>query len=471
MLQRTRNRSRDLAPRILTAIRHGLARPFRLRRYIRAFLAPFAAIWLVAMAYALLAPEYYTSRFILILPGSGAGGTIAVDDIGQAQASVASAFASATLSPTENYKRLLMADLILRRAAQRSRDPDVRLPNPHVKLIDQTNLIEVEINGPTARRANLRASALRAAFLEQLGRLRRDEAAKREASDTAHLADLARKVRTSQQRLFDFQSRHGLVSMDQFASRMTFLDTLAEKEREARTVVQRQSAESSRFTAALGAATPMANATLRLRSDPLFQKLAEQYAAATADSERKAATLGPAHRGRAQVTRERDTLRAAIVRRGRELTGLGEAPLLRAADMTVSDGRSSLMAGMIARDVEAAGAKAALTEIRADLARQKAASTALVEQASTLADLTREHRIAEAVFSSALARLDINKQDPFASYPLVQTLEEPSLPLEPSGPSLLLSLIAAVAANIVLLVALVLLWLRQPIIRKILPNS
>lgn len=469
MLQRTY--SRDLPLRIWAAIRYGLARPFRLQRYTRAFLLPLAAIWAVAIAYIMLTPAYYTSRFILILPGSGAGSTIAVDDIGQAQGSMASAFASATLSPTENYKRLIMADLVLRRAAAQSGDPDVRLPTPAVKLIDQTNLIEVAVTGPTADRANRRASALRATFLTQLETLRRDEAVKREASDTAYLSDLVRKVRATQARLFDFQARHGLVSMEQFASRMAAIDGLAEKEREARTRLQQHSAETSRFTATLGAGTPLASATLRLRSDPLFQKLADQYAASASDAEKKAATLGSAHRGRVQVSRERDQLRAAIIQRGRELTGLGEAQLLRTTDMAVSDGRSSLLTGMIARDVEAAGARAALTEIRLDLSRQKAASAALVNQASTLADLTREHRIAEAVFSSALARVDTNKQDPFASYPLVQMLEEPSLPVEPSGPSLVLALIAATVATIFLLIGLALLWLRQPIIRKIFPKA
>jgi len=75
------------------------------------------------------------------------------------------------------------------------------------------------------------------------------------------------------------------------------------------------------------------------------------------------------------------------------------------------------------------------------------------------------------VFSSALARVDTNKADPFASYPLVQTLEEPSLPRKRASPSTTLALAGAIAASILLVIGFLLLWLRQPIIHKLLPKG
>jgi uncharacterized protein involved in exopolysaccharide biosynthesis len=119
-------------------------------------------------------------------------------------------------------------------------------------------------------------------------------------------------------------------------------------------------------------------------------------------------------------------------------------------------------------DAQAAGTGAALAEIRRDLAREKSRSPQLISQASELADLQRDHRVAEAVFSSALARVDTNKQDPYASYPLVQTLAEPSLPRSPSSPSLIIALAGAIASSIFILVAFLLLWLRQPILNRVL---
>lgn len=169
----------------------------------------------------------------------------------------------------------------------------------------------------------------------------------------------------------------------------------------------------------------------------------------------------------AQANSEKEELRAALVQRGRQLTGLSETAIMSGVDMQLAAGRSSLMEAMTIHDAQAAGAGAALAEIRADLASARAQSPKLIGQASELADLQRDHRVAEAVFSSALARLDTNKLDPFASYPLVQTLAAPSLPRAPSSPSLIIALASAIAASIFALIAFALLWLRQPILDQI----
>ncbi|QJQ31141.1 hypothetical protein GV829_00640 [Sphingomonas lacunae] len=457
--------------RIWTYIRDGLPSPGRYKRYVVAMAPALIAVWTATGAYLVLAPRSYTSHFTLILPGSGAGSTLNVESIGQAQSSAASAFSSTTLSPTENYKRLLMADITLRQSARILKENEDAFPGPKVELTDQTNLIQIDIAGASPQQAQRRATALRQAFLTQLDRLRADEAAKREQADTRHLQELEAKVRETERALLAFQAQHGMVSVEQFNNRISAIDSLRDREREVRTTLRQQSAESSRFSSALNAGTALGNNTLRLRSDPMFQRLVERYAALDADAEQKSATLGEGHGDLAQVQAERDTLRTALARRGRELTGLGDEQLLRMVDLSVSDGRSSLIEGMIAADIRRAGTSAALREIRGDLAQQQGRAGLLVTQAAELADLTRDHRIAEAVFSSALARVDTNKQDPFASYPLVQTLEEPSLPRGPSSPSTVIAIAGATAATILIIMGFLLTWLRQPLIRKFFPNA
>ncbi len=52
----------------------------------------------------------------------------------------------------------------------------------------------------------------------------------------------------------------------------------------------------------------------------------------------------------------------------------------------------------------------------------------LTLNAARMEDLKKDHLVAEAVFSSALARVDTNKADLFASYPIAQVLAPPDLP-------------------------------------------
>jgi uncharacterized protein involved in exopolysaccharide biosynthesis len=459
------------ATRAIGVARYGLPSTGRYRRYILSMLLPFLAIWLATVAWLSFAPVVYESQFTLILPGSGAGGSLNVESIGQAESASSSAFSSTTLSPTENYKRLLMADVTMRVAAKYALEDAGNFPEPAIKLVDQTNLIGVEITGSSPLQAQRRAKALRKAFLEQLDRLRADEASKREESDIKHLTALEAKVRETQGKLLEFQASNGLVSLEQFNNRISNIDALKDREREARTAYRQRSAQSARYGSALGTAVHGANLSLRLRSDPVFQKLVERYAALDADAEQKSATLGDAHADMAQAASERETLRTAMADRGRDLTGMNAATLLQMVDLSVSDGRSNLFEGLIQSDAEKAGARAGLAEIRSDLAQQQSKSAGWVEQASVLADLTRDHRVAEAVFSTALARIDTNKQDPFASYPLVQSLEEPSLPRQPSSPSLMIALGGAIAASLLLFIGFMLTWFRQPILDKLLPKG
>lgn len=454
--------------RFWRVVRNGLPTSGRYKRYVVSMAPALAAIWLATGAYLLLVPDTYRSEFSLILPGSGSGSSLNVESIGQAQGSANSAFSSTTLSPTENYKQLLSADVTLRAAAKLAGEDGDSFPEPSIKLIDQTNLIHVTIPGRTSRQAKVRADALQSAFLAQLDILRADEAAKREVSDVKHLEQLSEKVQATQRKLIAFQASHGLATLDQFNSRIAAVDALRDKERDVRLQARQYSGTAGRLSGSLRSSTRSADTAMRLRGDPVFQQLVERYATSNAQASEKAGTLGEQHADLARANSERDELRSALVRRGRQLTGLSDSAIMSGVDLQLADGRSNLMQAMTVNDAQAAGAGAALAEIRGDLARAQAQSPKLIAQASELADLQRDHRVAEAVFSSALARIDTNKQDPFASYPLVQTLAAPSLPRAPASPSLVIALAGALAATVLALLAFALLWLRQPILERVL---
>ncbi|MCX7282741.1 MAG: hypothetical protein NTX28_01630 [Novosphingobium sp.] len=454
--------------RLWQVVLRGLPPIGRYRRYAMSMAPVLGAIWLSTAAYIVLMPRSYTSEFSLILPGSGMGSSLNVESIGQAQSSASSAFSSPTLSPTANYKQLITADVTLRAAAKLAGEDGDAFPDPVIKLIDQTNLIHVSLSARTARQAKARADALQQAFLAQLDTLRTDEAQKREDSDVRHLVELSQKVQIAQRKLIAFQASHGLATLEQFNSRIAAVDTLHDKERDIRLQLRQFAGTAGRLSGSLTSSPRAADVAMRLRGDPVFQQLVDRYAASNAQATEKSATLGDRHVDMAKANGEREALRTAMVQRGQRLTGLSEAAIMAGVDLQVADGRTNLMQAMTINDAQAAGAGAALAEIRGDLARAQAQSPALIGQASELADLQRDHRVAEAVFSSALARIDTNKLDPFASYPLVQTLAAPSLPKGPSSPSLVIALAGALAASMLTVLAFALAWLRQPLLDRIL---
>lgn len=456
---------------VWTVVRDGLPTVGRYRRYVMAVVPPLAAIWLLTIAYVALAPNRYDSDMTLILPGSGVGGSLNLESIGQATGSSNSAFSSSTLSPTENYKRLLMSDRVLRAAAEQADEDFDGFPTPTIKLVDQTNLIAVRLNGATPEQAQKRMAALRSVFLAALDELRKDEAFRRERADKARIAALAQKVAEAQRKVLEFQGRSGLVSLDQFNNRIAAMDDLKAREREARAAYRQNSAIVGKLASTLRVSTATANRALRLASDPAFSQLLSRYAKVLTEETETGGTLGPSHRKMEQLRAEREELENALAERGASLAGLKGATVLQFAELSLSNTRASLFEGLILSKSTQAGSDAALAEIHRQIGEQTAKTGELVEQASELSSLTRDLRVAEAVFSSALARVDTNKSDPFASYPLVQTLEAPSLPQTKASPQPVFALAGAFIASILLLIGFMLLWLRQPIIRKILPSA
>lgn len=452
-------------------LRDGLPSVGRYRRYLVALLGPLALIWIITFAYLLLAPDRFDSRMTLILPGTGVGGSLNLESIGQATTNTSSAFSSPTLSPTENYKRLLTSDIVLRDAARRASEDEDSFPAPSINLIDQTNLIEIEMPARDPAQAQKRMVALQEAFLGALETLREDESRAREDADAARIAELETKVDEAQKALLDFQGETGLVSLDQFAGRVTALDQLKASERDRRVQLAESRGGAGRLASTLDVSLGEARMAMRLKADPQFRELLSRYASVAAQHTETGATLGDAHANMEELAAEREALRAALGERGRQVTGAGGGQVVSFADLAVSDTRERLFATLTERDAGGSGHGAALRELRRQIAQQNQDSGDLVEQASRLADLMRDLRVAEAVFSSALARLDTNKSDPFASYPLVQTLESPSLPRSRSAPSPLFALVGAFAASIFTLFGFLLIWLRQPIIRKLLPNA
>jgi hypothetical protein len=436
------------APRRLRRVfnlRWGLPPIGRYRRYVVSIAPALGAVWGLTALYLVAAPVKYESQFTMILPGSGAGSSMNLESIGQAQNTSSSAFSSPTLSPTEGYKQLLSADVTLREAARMAHLPETKFPAPKVKLIVQTNLIEVAVTGRTPQQARANGEALIAAFQAELDHLRGDEAARREEQDRKHLAELAAKERAAEARLIEFQARHGLATLEQFNARIASVDGLRDKERDLRIALRQHQGERAagakpgrtrNWPIAAGACAAIRCfrnwCSAMPYPTPMRRKRPARWARAIARW-RKTMPSGPNCWPRlcAGACHHRDQRCGRDARGGPDAGRWPFRPVANHGHGRRAGGGHGARAGRIARrHCQCPGAQA-----RAD------------RHAQQLADLQRDQRIAAAVFSSALARLDTNKLDPFASYPLVQTLAAPTLPGKKSSPSAIIALAGAFGAS------------------------
>ncbi|MFT5996224.1 MAG: hypothetical protein ACI9RV_001826, partial [Glaciecola sp.] len=85
--------------------------------------------------------------------------------------------------------------------------------------------------------------------------------------------------------------------------------------------------------------------------------------------------------------------------------------------------------------------------------------------------LQKEFDLAEAIFTSAAARIEAGKADVFASYPVIQVLTTPSIPAEIDSPIIALGLVAGAVGIIFVTSGVTVLCNRRRLIKRLLKRN
>ncbi|OXT00631.1 hypothetical protein B7H23_11055 [Notoacmeibacter marinus] len=439
----------------------------RLPRYVFTIGGLVGAIWVPIALYLQFAPVSYTSSISLILPGTGVSSSVSLSEIGQASTSANSSYSSSSISPTVTYQKLVQSGRVIRRAAGLSGIEEAAFGRPRVKLVDQTSLMEVQMKGRTPDAARQRSEAVLSAFLAELTSLREDEIQRREASTTDTVGKYQEGVNAIRDRISALQSKTGLSSKEQFDGIVLAKETLLSQVAEGEAQLRDTARTVSTLARLLGITPDAAARTIKLHVDPQYAMLSKSLADETAKLASLARLYGPRHPEIVSVRDRHSGLQSQLVERAVRVTGLPADQLRDQVERAADGERGALLSRLVSEVARRDGQKARLVALRTELANAQSRVIDLIGVASELDKLNRDYKVAEAVFTSALARLNASKTDIFASYPMVQIAEPPSLPLEPSSPNRLLAILAGIVATLFATMGLVLSWLRRPLIDRL----
>jgi len=442
----------------------------RLPRYVALLLLGASCIWAPISGYLATTPVKYTSHASLILPGSGASASVNLANIGQASSYANSAFANGSISPTETYKRLLSADRILDAAAKAVDADRDAFGKPRVQLVDQTSLIHIELQAASPSDAQQYGDALVAAFFAEIDALRTDEIATREASNAGAIEDYTRAIQATRAGIKQLQSQSGLISVAQYQEQVAANDRAKQELRAQESELARQSKRVAALQVALDLPSDAAAATLKLYADAQYLSLLEDVAVGAAKLAQADATYGSRHPIYVNARNDYEGVRSGALERALQVTGL-TVDQLGGLDRAPEGQRAQLLSELVREDALRAGLEEHVATLRAQVRLETLRLSELAPVAAELEDRQRDFAVAEAVFASAIARSESKKTDVYASYPLIQVLENPSLPTHPSSPNKKISIAAGVAASLMLLVGLALAWIRNPLISKLLKDQ
>ena len=437
----------------------------RLLVYLLTFLVCLVFVWTPVGIFLALKPDTYTSSWVLILPGATQGHAISLDSVGQANATASSAYSSLAVDPKVNYKAIATSKAVLARAAARLELTAEEFGKPRIKLVDQTATMEFSLSAGDSVAAYNRSQALYCALLKELERLRSDELARREEAVNDMLQGFSDKLRQAQQRMLDYQRGSEIVSIEQFAELTVNLERM-------RNEINELEAERANLVGSLEALQKVlginpvdASSILDLQRDVLFTELAGAWAEASASLTMNQARWGKKHHLVVGAEEDERELRQALVGRARKI-----APRLKLSErrlVVIGTADNALYQQLLELAVQRQGIEQQLAALRRGFDQQKALLDRSTTDASNLEDLKRKHQVATAVFTTALAKLDIGKSDRFDSYPMVQLLAKPVLPDRPDRMAAILAVLGGTVGSLLVLIGLSLLWKRKPYLRKI----
>ena len=217
----------------------------------------------------------------------------------------------------------------------------------------------------------------------------------------------------------------------------------------------------STLSAKLNVPLESAAGLLALSADPEFQSLWTAYSAASSQFAENSRRFGPEHPRVLDPRTKKESIRQSLVRLVTERSLAPAATIERLLYATRQGSYVTLLSQLLSKHAESEGLSAKIAEIEIAIADQEERRKKFGVIAAELDDLQRDHLVANAVFSSAVARIDATKSDIYASYPLLQVLEEPTLPEKPSSPRLLFAVIGAAAGCFLATLGWVFAWLHQ----------
>lgn len=439
--------------------------------HLRWALLSIVCLWVAVYAGLHVLPKQFISKSTLIVPGASTSVNVSLDKIGQASSSPVSAYNTGALSPKVIYKEMISSDDVRQEAAAALGIPMSKMGSPRIKLVDETALINIELLSRDPDAARQQNQALIDALQRRLDRLRNDELERRQATVRDNLSVYEVTVSQARDKILDLQRTSGLQSATQFNEISITLVRRSQRLGELTADLDRMEREQRVLAGRLGVDAQTAALGLKIVADPMTAKVVSDLADARAKLDTERRRLGAANPALIQVQHQVDAVEAELrrVTVSIGLNGSGHAEML--VSLTNNTHQVELFKRLVSNESSLEGRRAEVQSTAREVAELERQHLRLGKVAAELEDLKKSQLVAEAVLTTAIARIATTRSDIFGSYPLVQVLTAPSRPEAPGGAQRLYTLAGGVLGTLLLALAWFLAWLRTGSARRTLRSA
>jgi uncharacterized protein involved in exopolysaccharide biosynthesis len=380
-------------------------------------------IALLGVYILLEAPKYKTS-WVMLLPGTERSSTISLDNLGETRSSGANAYSSVSISPKNTYKEIALSDAVINKAAAEYGVEANSFSKPRIKLIDQTPAMQFTLIGESKEELLYRANLFNQTFHNTLDRLRKNEIERNFNGIQANLNDAKTRLARARSEVVAHQIKSDFVSEQQFQRWMSDAESLRVQKTTSDVDKAQIAATIEASLAQLSITAEQSKSLTLLLSNPALKSMLTSLGEKAAEQTSLRAKFAAQNPLRTNLDREVDALTKQLRDVLTTVPGIGEMTNTKLFGLA-SERATTAVQGVNDLLARHAGLEAQNQVLKKSRVEYQARIKSHTQSAATLADLQRDHQIAEAIFSSALAKLDTSRLDIYATYPLTQLLTQP----------------------------------------------
>lgn len=415
---------------------------------------------LISLAYLKLENPKYKTSWIMLLPGTERASTINLDNLGEARSSGKNAYGSVSISPKNTYKEIALSHAVISLASTEMGVEPFAFNKPRIKLIDQTPAIEFTFKGSSQEGLREKAVLYNSVFHQVLDNLRNNEIERHFQGVEVNLKEAKKRLNQARQAIVEYQNNSSIVSDNQFRTWLNDAEELRTKQSNAEVDFALLDATLNSQLEQLNLTPEQAKAFLLIQASPANQSAMLMLGDKLAQLASMSKIYGTENPLRQEVERQISGIRQALA------DNLKSNPLLSTIKWPQLYGLLSKEMGKNLQEINAQtskleGVKAQLNALAVQRTLYEKRIKEHTKEAAELSDLKRNHQIAEAIFSSALTKLDTSRLDIYATYPLTQLLTQPGQNIKRDRLQVKLVIVALFMGFGLLSLALILTHLRQ----------
>ncbi len=427
-------------------------------------------VWLLVVAYWKLVPPTYTSEWGIKILESQTSVQLSLPSIGKATSNSGSSTRTRQ-DPRKDYIYIASDLTLVKQAAEMIEMTSGEFGKPEITTNDDGTIISFGVEGATPIEAQQKAYTFHQVLTNRIENLRQAEIQRQEQHIQTTLKASRQKLDTAQKNLSQYQVSSSITSDEQVRQLASNLEELYRQKAELSAQERGLNNLSQELGRELNLSSTETNYAYQLLEDEIYQKQLQQHAQAKSELTSLLSRFTSQNPAVINKQAQLQELTNALQQRAMFLLNrsVNKQELERITYLTldpkVKTVRQEVFKDLITNKANQQKLEAQIQELERQREQLENRQKNIAQEKLKMDNFQRDLQVAEAIFASTLAELDLGKEHAYAIYPPIQLVKEPSLPQEnhPTSPDVNLLLLAGMAGSFLVTTGLLLVWFeKQP---------